>query len=71
MYAGCVAGALQHEDYLKVIKESGFTNVEVKKTKVIELPDDVLREYIDDTEIEMFRKNNIGIFSITVVGYKA
>jgi len=70
MYAGCVAGALQHEDYLKVIKESGFTNVEVKKTKVIELPDDVLREYIDDTEIEMFRKNNIGIFSITVVGYK-
>ena len=71
MYAGCVAGALQHEDYLKVIKESGFTNVEVKKTKVIKLPDDVLREYIDDTEIEMFRKNNIGIFSITVVGYKA
>lgn len=70
MYAGCVAGALQQDEYLGIIIETGFTNIEIKKTKVIELPDDVLREYINDSEIEMFRKNNIGIFSITVVGYK-
>ena len=70
MYAGCVAGALQQDKYLSIIKETGFTNIEIKKTKVIELPDDVLREYINDSEIELFRKNNIGIFSITVVGYK-
>ena len=44
MYAGCVAGALQQDDYLGIIKETGFRNVEVKKTKVIELPDDVLGE---------------------------
>lgn len=70
MYAGCVAGALQQNEYLSIIKETGFKNIEIKKTKVIELPDEVLREYIIDSEIEMFRKNNIGIFSITVVGYK-
>lgn len=71
MYAGCVAGALQQDEYIGIIKETGFTNIEIKKTKVIELPDDVLKEYFSNSEIENFKKNNIGIFSITVVGYKA
>jgi len=71
MYAGCVAGALQQDEYLGTIKETGFKNVEIKKTKVIELPDDVLKEYLDDSEIKKFKMNNVGIFSVTVVGYKA
>ena len=70
MYAGCVAGALQQDKYLGIIKETGFTNIEIKKTKVIELPDDVLKEYLNDSEVKLFKKNNIGIFSITVIGYK-
>lgn len=71
MYAGCVAGALQQDDYLSIIEQAGFKNVQIKKSKLIDLPDNVLRDYINDFEIEMFRKNNIGIFSITVVGYKS
>jgi arsenite methyltransferase len=71
MYAGCVAGALQQDEYLGVIKDTGFKNIEIKRTKVIELPDDVLKEYLSNSEIEKFRNNNIGIFSITVVGYKS
>ena len=70
MYAGCVAGALQQEDYLGIIKESGFKNIEIKRTKIIELPDEVLKDYLNNLEIEKFRNNKIGIFSITVVGYK-
>jgi SAM-dependent methyltransferase len=70
MYAGCVAGALQQDEYLSIIKETGFTNVEIKKAKVIELPDDVLKQYLGDSEVEKFKMNNVGIFSITVVGYK-
>jgi len=70
MYAGCVAGALQQDEYLGIIKRTGFVNVEIKKTKVIELPDDVLKEYLSNSEIENFKKNNVGIFSITVVAYK-
>lgn len=71
MYAGCVTGALQQDEYLRIIMDAGFRDVAVKKTKVIELPEDVLREYIDDEEIQLIKKNKIGIFSITVVGYKA
>jgi arsenite methyltransferase len=46
MYAGCVAGAVQQEEYLAIIKEAGFINTEIKKTKTIELPDDVLIQYL-------------------------
>jgi len=70
MYAGCVAGALQKDEYVSVIKETGFKNIEIKKTKVINLPDEVLKEYLNDSEIEKFKSNSVGIFSITVVGYK-
>ena len=70
MYAGCVSGAIQQEEYLGIIKHSGFVNVEIKKTKVIELPDKILVEYLTEKEIKIFRENKIGIFSITVVGYK-
>ena len=70
MYAGCVAGALKQDEYLSIIKETGFTNIEIKKTKVIELPDDVLKQYLGDSEVEKIKMHNVGIFSITVVGYK-
>ena len=70
MYAGCVSGALQEEDYIGIIKKSGFENIEIKKTKRINLPDEILKEYLNDSELEKFKKDEIGIFSITVVGYK-
>ncbi|MGB5896330.1 MAG: arsenite methyltransferase [Ignavibacteriaceae bacterium] len=70
MYAGCVSGAIQQEEYLRILEETGFQNVEVKKTKVIGLPDDVLKSYLSEEEMNIFKENKIGIFSITVVGYK-
>ncbi len=70
MYAGCVSGALQKEDYMAHIKNSGFTNVEIKTTKRIQLPEDLLKEYLNEEEFQLFKENEFGIFSITVVGYK-
>ena len=71
MYAGCVSGAIQQADYLEIINNAGFKNVEIKKTKVIELPDDILKNYLTDEEMNVFKENKVGIFSITVVGYKS
>lgn len=70
MYAGCVAGAVQQEEYLGIISSTGFTNVEIKKTKTIHLPDDVLYKYLNSEQINEFKEKQVGIFSITVVGYK-
>jgi len=70
MYAGCVSGAVQHDEYLKIISDSGFKNVEVMKTKVIDLPDEILRSYLSAEELKKYHESNIGIFSITVTASK-
>ncbi|MBS2098246.1 arsenite methyltransferase [Carboxylicivirga linearis] len=70
MYAGCVSGAIQKDDYLNVVSEIGFKNIEIKKEKVIIVPDDILLKYISKEELNQFKTNGAGIFSITVVGTK-
>ena len=70
MYAGCVSGAVQEDEYLGIIKKTGFKNIEIKKSKSIDMPDEVLRECLNETELTKFKNADIGIWSITVVGYK-
>lgn len=70
MYAGCVSGALRQGEYLNIIKEAGFKNVEIKKSKKTDLPDDLLSEYLSAEGIKEYKEKMKGIFSITVVGYK-
>jgi ubiquinone/menaquinone biosynthesis C-methylase UbiE len=70
MYAGCVSGALQKQEYLDIINKAGFKQVAIKTSKTIELPDDLLVEYLTQAEIKDFRNSDLGIFSITVVGIK-
>jgi arsenite methyltransferase len=70
MYAGCVSGAIQKEEYLRLIKENGFTNISVQKEKAISLPDDILKKYISEKEMTEYKNGNTGIFSITVYAEK-
>lgn len=70
MYAGCVSGAIKQEEYLNIIDKTGFKNVEIKKSKKINLPDDLLQKYLTEEGIKEYKENLKGIFSITVVGYK-
>ncbi|MFD2247937.1 arsenite methyltransferase [Pontibacter ruber] len=70
MYAGCVSGAIQKEEYLQIIRETGFENVTVQKEKAIHVPDEILKDFLDEAGIRQFRESNTGIFSITVYGDK-
>lgn len=70
MYAGCVSGAIQKQDYLGYIKETGFENVTIQKEKPIFIPDDILKRYLSLQEMEGFRSGKTGIFSITVFAQK-
>lgn len=70
LYAGCISGALEQKDYLKIISDAGFRDIEIKKIKKIELPEDFLSLYLSDNGIKDYRENLKGIFSITVVGTK-
>jgi arsenite methyltransferase len=71
MYAGCVAGAIQKEDYLALIKSNGFSNIIVQKEKTINIPDDILKKYLTEDEAANFKTGNTGIFSITVYAEKS
>lgn len=70
MYAGCVASAIQKEDYLRIIAEAGFKNVNLQKEKAIIIPDDILSNYLNEEEILHYKSNRNIIFSITVYGQK-
>ena len=70
LYAGCVSGALQKEDYLQIVRESGYSNVEVKEERDNDVPDEYLLQYVSKEAIEAYRSSGAGIFSITVVGTK-
>jgi arsenite methyltransferase len=70
MYAGCVAGAMQQEDYLGQISQAGFKDIQIKKSKIIELPFETLKRYMPENEAESYFSGEKGIFSITVTGTK-
>jgi len=70
MYAGCVSGALKRSEYLKIISEAGFKNVETIKEKKIELPDELLLAYMSTDELVQFKNGSTGIFSITLTADK-
>jgi len=70
LYAGCVSGALQKEDYLQIIAESGFSDVEVKEERANDIPDEALLPYVSQATIDSYRASGAGIFSITLVGTK-
>lgn len=70
VYVGCVAGALQMDDYLSVIKNSGFSGIEIKSSKTIHLTDDIFRNFITERELEIYKASSLEILSITVTGTK-
>lgn len=70
MYAGCVAGAIQKQEYLELITACGFTQVTIQKDKPVHIPDDILNHYLSAEELNAYRRGNTGIFSITVYAEK-
>ena len=71
LYAGCVSGALQKEDYLDIVRQVGFQNIEVKSELLNDLPDEYLLDSVSQETIAAYRKSGSGIFSITVIAYKS
>jgi len=70
MYAGCVAGASQKKDYLSFIEQAGFKNITIQKEKPIFIPEDILKNYLTEKEIAVYKTNPTIIRSITVYAEK-
>lgn len=70
MYAGCVAGAIHKNEYLSIIEKSGFSNITLQKEKTIVIPDDILKNYLSEDEIALYKNSPDSIRSITVYAEK-
>lgn len=70
MYAGCVAGAIDKEEYLSFVSKVGFANMIIQKDKPIIVPDDILKDYLNEEEITQYKANDTVIRSITVYAEK-
>lgn len=68
MYAGCIASAIQREEYLGEIEKAGFVDIKIERTKTVVIPDEVLQEHLDEATIARYKAGNVGIYSITVTG---
>ncbi len=70
MYAGCVSGAVEWDEYLSIIENLGFSGITIHKSKQINIPDEILKSYLDDQEILEYKSKGAGLFSLTVTAYK-
>lgn len=70
LYAGCVSGAIQKNEYLGIIEEAGFKNISLQKDKTIVIPDEILASYLSTEEIVEYKKGKTRITSITVYAEK-
>ena len=70
LYAGCVAGALLKEEYLKIIKETGFKNVKVVIEKPLNVPEDLLKEHLAAADLRLIDLSIPLALSLTVYGEK-
>jgi ubiquinone/menaquinone biosynthesis C-methylase UbiE len=71
LYVGCVSGAIKKEEYLKIIENTGFKDLDLHTAKEIDLPDELLKEYLDDEKISLLKESDFGIYSITVSAFKS
>ena len=70
LYVGCVAGAIAMDDYLNIISDEGFEQIVVHKEKRIDIPTEILNRLLSTDEIEEFKANGAGIYSITLSALK-
>lgn len=70
MYAGCVSGAIEINEYLSIIRKSGFKDVQIQKEKAVQIPDETLKQYLNDAELKRYKNEEFGIFSVTIYAEK-
>ena len=70
LYAGCVAGAVMKKEYLQIIEDTGFKNVQVVIEKPRPLSDDVLRQYLSQVQLDQARREPDYLLSVTVYAEK-
>jgi hypothetical protein len=70
LHAGCVAGAIDREAYVRMLEDAGFAEVRVVEEKIVDVPDDALEGIVDLDVVRAYRESGGALLSVTVVGWK-
>ena len=69
-YAGCVSGAIPKHDYLTVIDETGFSQVNVASERRIDIPAELIAQSLTSEQQQEAQKNDLHVMSVTVTAQK-
>jgi ubiquinone/menaquinone biosynthesis C-methylase UbiE len=69
-YAGCVSGAIPKEDYLKLIRETGFSHVTVATERRIHVPAELVTKSLTREQQEEAVEDDLHVMSVTVTAVK-
>jgi len=69
-YAGCVAGAIPKDDYLKLIQDTGFSEITLASERRIHVPAELIAESLTMEQLEEATNNDLHVLSVTVTAKK-
>ena len=70
LYAGCVSGAIKKEEYLGIIEDAGFDNLQIQKERIVNIPDEIYHKFISREELDKFKSTGVNLISINVYADK-
>jgi SAM-dependent methyltransferase len=69
-YAGCVSGAIPKADYLQVIQDAGFVDLEVATERRIQIPPELLGQKLTPNQRAAAEQSDLHVMSVTVTARK-
>jgi len=69
-YAGCVAGAIPKDDYLGLIKRTGFDDITIANERRIQIPDELISGALSTNQHRDLVSKNLYVMSVTVTATK-
>lgn len=55
---------------MSIAEQAGFKNLTIQKSKEIILPDEILKEILNNEEYDQYLNSGVGIYRITLYGEK-
>jgi arsenite methyltransferase len=69
-YAGCVSGSIPKQDYLGLIRETGFDQVNVASERRINVPAELIANSLTGQQQDEALANDLHVMSVTVTAVK-
>jgi ubiquinone/menaquinone biosynthesis C-methylase UbiE len=65
-YAGCVSGAIPRADYLEIVRDAGFENLQIVSERRIDVPAELLASRLSPARHKEAREKDLHVLSLTL-----